>query len=56
MIRALEHIAQARGFLMRLIVLAVLALPVALGTLIALGLADTWLNFRDRPRVPPVGG
>jgi len=39
-----------------LTVLAVLAFPIAVGTLITLGLADTWLNFRARARIPPVGG
>lgn len=33
---------------------AFLALPVALGTLVTLGLADTWLDFRNRP--VPDGG
>lgn len=33
---------------------AVLALPIALGTLVTLGLADTWLDFRNRP--VPDGG
>ena len=33
---------------------AFLALPIAFGTLVTLGLADTWLDFRNRP--VPDGG
>jgi hypothetical protein len=35
---------------------ALLTFPVATGSLIALGLADTWLAFRDRLRRPEGGG
>ncbi len=37
-----------------LVSFAVLALPIAFGTLVTLGLADTWLDFRNRP--VPAGG
>jgi hypothetical protein len=36
--------------------LAVLTFPVATGTLIALGLADTWLDFRGRMGPSEAGG
>jgi hypothetical protein len=36
-------------------VLALLLAPVALGSCVALGLADTWLNVRGR-LLPPVPG
>ena len=35
---------------------ALLTLPVAIGTLITLGLADTWLDFRRRFSAPEAGG
>lgn len=37
-------------------VLALLLAPVALGSCVALGLADTWLNIRGRLRPPVPGG
>ncbi len=37
------------------VVLSFLALPIALGTLVSLGVADTWLDFRNRT-VPNAGG
>ncbi len=37
-----------------LLAFAILALPIAFGTLVTLGLADTWLDFRNRP--VPAGG
>jgi hypothetical protein len=38
-----------------LIAVSLLVLPVAIGTMTALGLADTWLDFRNRA-VPTAGG
>lgn len=35
--------------------LAFLAMPVAIGTLITLGLADVWIDFRRRAAGPPFG-
>jgi len=38
-----------------MLVLSFLALPIALGTMVSLGVADTWLDFRNRA-VPNAGG
>jgi hypothetical protein len=37
-------------------VIVIFLLPVALGVLISLGLADTWLDFRRRFAPPTLGG
>jgi hypothetical protein len=48
---------QAPGLLLGLMALSLLfILPVALGGLLSLGLADTWLDFRRRLAPPPVEG